>query len=85
MWIPVRPVSGTGWVVTMVMVRPYLPLDTLHLVALRVDLVPHVDDHALQVPHDAPHVGQVLLHLVLSPVMGNPVTQRDLADDGMHW
>lgn len=51
---------------------PYLALDAVDLVVLRVDLVAHVQGHALQVPHDAPDVSQVLLHLVLAGVVGHP-------------
>ena len=51
---------------------PYLPLHALHLHVLRVDLVAHVQGHALQVPQDAAHVGQVVVHLVLAGVVGHP-------------
>lgn len=54
----------------------YLALHTFNLNILRVDLIPHVQGHALQVPHDAAHVGQVFLHLVLAGVISHPVGQR---------
>lgn len=59
-------------VVTACFARSYLPLDAFDLDVLRVDLVPHVQRHALQVPHDAANMSQVLLHLVLSGVVGHP-------------
>lgn len=55
----------------------YLPLHALYLDVLRVDLVPHVQRHALQVPDDAAHVSQVLLHLVLAGVVSHSDTEQN--------
>lgn len=50
----------------------YLALHALHLHVLRVDLVPHVQGHALQIPQDAADVGQIVVHLVLAGVVSHP-------------
>lgn len=55
----------------------YLPLHAFYLDVLRVDLIPHVQGHALQVPHDAAHVSQVLLHLVLASVVRHSDTEQN--------
>lgn len=54
-------------------VSVYLALHTFNLNILCVDLIPHVEGHALQVPHNAAHVGQVFLHLVLAGIISYPV------------
>lgn len=57
-------------------VSVYLALHAFNLNILCVDLIPHVQGHALQVPHDAAHVGQVFLHFVLASIISYPVGQQ---------
>lgn len=51
----------------------YLVGDAVDVLALLVDLVAHVLRHGLQVADEAAHGVQVLLHLVLAGVVGDPV------------
>lgn len=57
--------------------RQYLSPDAFDLHVLRVDLVPHVQRHALQIPDDAADVRQVLLHLVLSGIVSHSESKAE--------
>lgn len=54
--------------------RRYLSLDAGDLSILCFKLIADVQGHALQIPDDAAHVSQVLLHLVLAGVVSHPDT-----------
>lgn len=49
----------------------YLSPNAFDLHILCIDLVPHVQRHALQIPDDAADVRQVLLHLILSGIVSH--------------
>lgn len=53
----------------------YLGSDAVNLFVLLVDLAAHVHGHSFQVVNDAAHGPQILLHLVLSCIVGYPATQ----------
>lgn len=55
----------------------YLPLHTFNLNILCVDLIPHVQGHALQIPNDAADMGQVFLHFILTSIISHPVTEQN--------
>ena len=62
---------------------PYLVHDAVYLAVLRVDLVAHVQGHVTQVPDDAAHLLQVLVHLVLPGILrypGNTSSERGLRE-----
>lgn len=51
----------------------YLIGDVVNVLVLLVDLVAHVLSHCFQVANDASHRIQVLLHLILTGIVGYPV------------
>lgn len=63
----------------------HLRRDAVDLSVLLVDLAAHVHGHRLQVAEDAAHRLQVLLHLVLAGVIGNPahMVERGVSDSSM--
>ena len=46
--------------------------DAVHLLVLGRDLTLHVDSHVAQITHNAAHLRQVLVHLVLTGVIRYP-------------
>lgn len=55
----------------------YLPLHTFNLNILCLDLIPHVEGHALQIPNNAADMGQVFLHFILTSIISHPVTEQN--------
>lgn len=51
---------------------PYLIHDPVDLAILGVNLVTHIESHVAQVADDAPHLLQVLVHLIFPSVIRYP-------------
>lgn len=54
----------------------YLLHDPIDLAVLGVDLLTHVQCHVTQISNDAPHLLQVLIHLILPSVICYPGAHR---------